>query len=146
MKKQAKAARTETVTPSMKKTPILVPHAIGESLWPKHTGHASAARGTASAETVNRSLRIGLQISRLPLKRHGVDRETCSASKRRGAGAQIDDIVSGSILSDGPGGQKGRQYDRQRDEQQVKCPERHDPILRTSLRSTGSRSRGCRAM
>ena len=29
---------------------MLVAIAIGESLWPKHTGHASATRGAASSQ------------------------------------------------------------------------------------------------
>src|SRR5580765_2237846 len=126
MKKQAKAARTETVTPSMKKTPILVPHAIGESLWPKHTGHARAARGTASTKTVNRSLRIALHIPRLPLKRDRVHRETRGGPQRCRAGAQVSDVVTDPILPDGPRGKKCREHDGQRNEQQVKCSERHD--------------------
>jgi hypothetical protein len=48
MKNPAKPARTEPVTPSMNSTAILVPSAIGESLCPKQTGQANAARGTAT--------------------------------------------------------------------------------------------------
>ena len=36
--------------------PMFTPCAIGESLWPKHTGHASATRGTASISAASSAL------------------------------------------------------------------------------------------
>src|SRR5438067_12433757 len=75
MKNDANAASTATTTPIMKKMPVLVAIAIGASLLPKHTGHASAARGTASVsdeivrtrtiEPVNRILRAFVPSWRL---------------------------------------------------------------------------------
>jgi hypothetical protein len=41
---------------------MLTPGAIGESLWPKHTGQASAARGAASMIVESRTLRIGYRF------------------------------------------------------------------------------------
>jgi hypothetical protein len=58
MIKPANPARTEPVSPSMKKIAVFVAKAIGESLWPKHTGHANAARGAATIATVRRVSRM----------------------------------------------------------------------------------------
>jgi hypothetical protein len=57
--KLANAASTDPVTPSMKKIAMLVPAANGESLWPKHTGHANAVRGAPTSTRAVRSVRIG---------------------------------------------------------------------------------------
>src|SRR5688572_19707024 len=125
MKKPAKPARTAPVTPSMKNTAMLVPKAIGESLWPKHTGQARAARGAATIARVMSIWRIFLHPPRLSLKCSRVYSERGGACERRGAGPEIHGIVAHLILSHGPRGEKGREHDRQRNEQQMKGSERH---------------------
>src|SRR5258705_5392290 len=139
MKKAAKPASTAPVMPSMKKTAALVAHAIGESLWPKQTGHARATRGTAAKASVI-SVERTLQIPCLPLKCDRVHRKRRCAHERHRPGAKVGEVVAGTILPHGPRGEKCRQHDRQRDEQQVKCSERHDAIPPVSR---DCRSRGC---
>ncbi len=53
MKNVAKPPSTPTTTTSIAMMPRFVAIASGESLLPKQTGHASAARGAASRPIVN---------------------------------------------------------------------------------------------
>src|SRR6266508_6438819 len=52
MKNDANPASTPTTTTSMAMIPRFIAVASGESFWPKHTGHANAARGTAKIRII----------------------------------------------------------------------------------------------
>ena len=89
MKKVANAPSTPATTTSIAMMPMFIAIAIGESLWPKQTGHASAARGAASKPSVNRlyAYRFARRkpsryrnCLRLPLKRRAVDDQPAAAA------------------------------------------------------------------
>src|SRR5215218_7142150 len=108
MKKEANAASTPATTMSMARMPLFIAIAIGESLSPKHTGHASAMRGAARSATVRSVVRITgrsaeaialqFQLAGLPLERRAVERQTDAGGERGDSGHRIGDIAGGPIL------------------------------------------------
>src|SRR5262245_10755671 len=115
MKKPAKDASMTPVTPSMKKIAMFVPCASGESLWPKHTEHASNIV----------ELIIPLQVPCLPLKRHAVHRQARHGHRRRRSPGSVNQLVIHSVLRERPGRTERRHDGRQRDEEQMKGAKRH---------------------
>src|SRR5205809_169827 len=112
MKKLAKAASTPTTTTSIAMIPMLAAMAIGESFCPKHTGHASAARGAARKPNVSRIFRIS-KIFRFPLKDRAVHGEHSSAQQRCGASNCVPHVVLNAVLTSRPRGEKSGEHDRQ---------------------------------
>src|SRR2546423_10632923 len=111
MKNDANPPSTTATIASMKMMPVLVAIASGESLLPKHTGHASAACGVARSPMVSSVFRISdrsakafaLQPSRLPLERRAVTRQPDTACERGRAGHGVRHGVRRLILPHRPG-------------------------------------------
>src|SRR6185503_3152901 len=101
MKNDANAPRTPATMISMKRMPMFIASAIGESFSPKHTGHANAARGAARSAMVRSVFRISdrpahafaLQPLRFPLERRAVKRQPDAAGERRHRRHRIADGV-----------------------------------------------------
>src|SRR5712692_6464250 len=91
-------ASTPPVMMSMTRMAMFAAHAIGESFWPKQTGHASAARGAAAATSVTRAVRRMLETPRLPLECRPVDSEPRAARERRHGHEHVADAVVRAIL------------------------------------------------
>src|SRR4051812_11065087 len=112
-------------TPSIIRMPMFVAYAIGASLCPKHTGHASAARGTASVRTVISAFFMSLEVPCFPLKGGAIDGHHAARDQRADSSESVQHFVLELVLTAGPRGEEGRQHDGQRDEQQVKGSQRH---------------------
>ena len=107
-------------------TPMLIAIASGESLWPKHTGHASAARGAASSTIVREqgphAATSASSSAETPRRRRP---GSAPAASDTAATAHVPDIVLQPVLPRRPGREERGEHDRQRDEQQVKRTQRH---------------------
>src|SRR6185436_378809 len=137
MKKVANAPSTPATTMSIAKMPRFIATAIGESLSPKQTGHASAMRGAASIPSVSKILRISitrasrsaeavaLQLSRFPLKRRTVEPEADAGGERRQCRHRVGEVAGRTVLLPRPGGDKRREDHGHGDEEQVKRLQRH---------------------
>src|SRR5438034_10627972 len=118
MKNDANPPSTPATTISIAKMPMLVAIAIGESALPKHTGHASALRGTSATTTAisatTRSRATTLQLPHLALERRAVDDETDAAHQRRDRCHHVAHFVRPLVLAHRPRGEERREHDRQR--------------------------------
>src|SRR6266850_4344057 len=127
MKNDANPPSTPATTMSIAKIPMFIAMAIGESLLPKQTGHASAAPGipAMNSHDSTNTRRVTLQLPRLALKRRAVHPEADTACERCDAGDHIPHVVRRLILPRRPRREERGQDDRHRDEQQMKSAERH---------------------
>src|SRR5712692_2468885 len=128
MQNDANPPRTPATTTSITMMPMFIAIAMGESLLPKHTGHANAARGAADiaiTRSVLRMTSIALQPSRFPLEGGAVHRQPDAARERRDAGQRVRHGMRRLILPHRPGRDERGQNDRRTDEEQVECSQRH---------------------
>src|SRR5450755_2081177 len=127
MKNVAKHASMPTTTTSMKMIPVFMATASGESAWPKQTGHASASRGARrrSARVATVVLIVPLQIPRFTLERRPICGQSHTTRETHHARQHVADLVRRLILAERPRAAERGEDDRQRDEEQVKGPQRH---------------------
>src|SRR6185503_13480072 len=152
MKNDAKAPRTPATMISMKRMPMFIASAIGESFSPKHTGHANAARGAATSPMVRSVFRISdrsahafaLQPLGLPLERRAVDRQPDAARERRHRRYGIAEAVVRLVLLSGPRRYERGKHHRDADEHQVERPQRHVSAPRRVPRPAPPRGSACR--
>src|SRR5437660_7062783 len=146
MKNDATAVSMTATTPSINRMPEFIACAIGESFSPKHTGHASATFGAATRNVVtNRRLTTvsASQTTHFPLKHRAIDGEHDAAGDRQHGAERIRRIVRRLILIHAPRRHEGGEDHRNRDEEKVKCFQRHVNAPRARSASPAPECRWC---
>src|SRR5437762_6452909 len=117
MKNVANAPIIPATTTSIAMMPMFVAIASGESLLPKHTGQANAARGAATRPRVMKVFRISFrsaaavalqQLFGLALERSAVRDQPAAGRQRQRGSHQVADAVRGLVLLRGPCRHEGR--------------------------------------